>query len=242
MRGRVALTVRLLPWVAAVMALGLFSALGVWQLQRAGEKAATIAALEDDRRPVLRSLPTGAAALEHHAYRRVALHGRFLGDRQFLLDNRILDGRAGLDVLTPMVLRDGRTVLVDRGWIPWNQRRRPAKPVALGVAGRVRVEGRLWVPQPGIGLGAAVTPGEQWPKRVIRVEFPALEAPLGRDLVPAVVRASGDAPWLYRARDLRPVFGPTRHYGYAFQWFALAVTVLAVACILEWRRRRKEQR
>ncbi|KKD57741.1 hypothetical protein VM57_01405 [Stenotrophomonas maltophilia] len=31
---------------------------------------------------------------------------------------------------------------------------------------------------------------------------------------------------------------PQRHLGYAVQWFGLALTVLVVALVLEWRRRR----
>ena len=233
---------RLLPWVAAAAALALFSGLGAWQLQRAADKAALIEALEHDRGAVVESLPSDRSALRAQAFRRVSLQGRFLGQRQFLLDNRIHDGRPGFDVLTPLVLGDGRTVLVDRGWVPWGADRRPARSVALADSDEVRVRGRLWLPEPGIGIGEAVTPGEGWPRLVTRVEFPALAAVLGRELVPAVVRASGDAAWLFRPRDLRPAFGPMRHYGYAFQWFALAVTVVAVACILDWRRRRKEGR
>lgn len=231
---------RLLPWLAAAITLALFSGLGAWQLQRAGEKSELLAALEAGQGQALDALPA-ASALRNHAYARLSVRGRFLGERQFLLDNRIHEGRPGFDVLTPLVLADGRTVLVDRGWVPWTAQREPARPVALEPVSRVRVTGRLWLPEPGIGIGPAIAPGGDWPRRVTRVEYPALAAALGRDLVPAVVRASGEAPWLYRPRDLRPAFGPMRHYGYAFQWFALALTVIAVACILEWRRRRKDR-
>jgi surfeit locus 1 family protein len=233
---------RWLPWVAAAIAIALFSGLGVWQLQRAAEKRAVIASLEDERRPFLARLPRTPAALEDAARRRVRIAGRFEPDRQFLLDNRILEGRPGFDVLTPMLLDDGRRVLVDRGWVAAGPDREPVQAVGLGDDQRTTVEGRLWLPEAGIALGAAVAPGETWPRLVTRVDFTALETALGERLVPAVIRAHGDASWLFRPRDLQPRFGPMRHYGYAFQWFALALTVLAVACILEWRRRRMDRR
>ena len=230
---------RILPWLAAALAVVLFSALGFWQLQRADEKNALIHALERDERTPVQRLPTEASALEGLAFRRVRLQGRFRAQRQFLLDNRILEGRPGFDVLTPFVLADGRTLLVDRGWVAAGADREPVQPVGLRADSRVRVEGRVWLPEPGIGLGEAVAPGSEWPRLVTRIEFPALEEALGRSLVPAVIRASGSAQWLFEPRDLRPTFGPRRHYGYAVQWFALAVTVIVLACILQWRHRRK---
>ncbi|MDZ7788740.1 MAG: SURF1 family protein [Halofilum sp. (in: g-proteobacteria)] len=233
---------RWLPWIAAGLAIALFSGLGVWQLQRAAEKRAVIASLADNRQPVLERLPGTSATLREAARREVRIQGRYEGERQFLLDNRILEGRPGFDVLTPLVLDDGRRVLVDRGWVAAGAGREPVESVRLAFEERVTVEGRLWLPESGIALGAAVTPGDDWPRLVTRVDFPALEEALGRELVPAVIRATGDAPWLFRPRDLQPRFGPMRHYGYAFQWFALALTVLAVACILEWRRRRMDKR
>lgn len=233
---------RWLPWIAAALAVTLFSGLGVWQLQRAAEKRAVIASLEDSRQPALERVPGTPAALRDAARREVRIQGRFEGKRQFLLDNRILEGRPGFDVLTPLLLDDGRRVLVDRGWVAAGPGREPVESVGLAVDGPVTAQGRLWLPESGIALGAAVAPGEGWPRLVTRIDFAALEQTLGRDLVPAVIRAKGDAPWLFRPRDLQPRFGPVRHYGYAFQWFALALTVLAVACILEWRRRRMDKR
>jgi surfeit locus 1 family protein len=230
-----------LPWTAAGLVIALFSGLGNWQLQRAAEKRAVIASMEDDGQPALERLPATPETLRDAARREVRIQGRYEGERQFLLDNRILKGRPGFDVLTPLVLEDGRRVLVDRGWVAAGPRREPVEPVGIAVGGRVTVEGRLWLPESGLSLGDAVTPGEGWPRLVTRIDFGALEEALGRDLVPAVIRASGNADWLFRPRDLQPRFGPMRHYGYAFQWFALALTVLAVACILEWRRQRKDK-
>jgi surfeit locus 1 family protein len=230
-----------MPWIAAALVTTLFSGLGVWQLQRAAEKRAVIDSLADNRQPVLERLPGTSATLRKAARREVRVQGRYEGERQFLLDNRILEGRPGFDVLTPLALDDGRRVLVDRGWVVAGAGREPVQSVRLEFEERVTVEGRLWLPESGIALGAAVTPGDGWPRMVTRVDFTALEEALGRALVPAVIRATGDAPWLFRPRDLKPRFGPMRHYGYAFQWFALALTVLAVACILEWRRRRMDK-
>lgn len=235
-----------LPLLAAIACTLLFAGLGVWQLQRAGDKRALIAVIERGADAPAVRLPDAPGALADHAWRRVRVQGRFLAGRQFLLDNRIHEGRAGFDVLTPLVRPGGRAVLVDRGWVPAGPRREPRAPITLDAAGAVTVTGRLWLPEAGLALGPALAPvaaGEpRWPRLVTRVDYAAMGRALGRELMPAVVRADGDAPWVLTPRPPAPAFGPARHYGYAVQWFALALTVVAVTLILRRRRRRRDDR
>lgn len=229
-----------LPLVAATIAFASFVALGVWQIQRAAEKQQLLAAIERGARSAPIELPYADSALARGEFQRVQAQGQFLGDRQFLLDNRLLDGQVGYDVLTPLVLADGRTVLVDRGWLPAGPRREPQGEVALEMPGQVTVTGRLWRPDPAVALGPAVAPSSgEWPRTVTRIDYDALGEELGRTLTPAVIRAERGAPWVLTPRALEPQFGPERHYGYAVQWFALALTVLVVTGALQWRRRRR---
>lgn len=230
---------RWLPLAAAGIAFVLFAGLGVWQIQRAAEKEQLLAAIERGTRAPI-ELPYADSALARAEFRRVRAQGRFLTERQFLLDNRLLDGRVGYDVVTPLILADGRTVLVDRGWLPAGPQREPRGEVALDVSGPVTVTGRLWRPDPAVALGPAVAPSSgEWPRTVTRIDYEALGQELGRSLVPAVIRAERGTPWVLTPRPLEPRFGPERHYGYAVQWFALALTVLIVTVALQWRRRRR---
>lgn len=234
-----------LPLVAAAACTALFAGLGTWQLERAGDKRALLAAIERGTEAPALALPDETGALAARAWRRVRVYGRFLGGRQFLLDNRIHEGRVGFDVLTPLVRAGGRAVLVDRGWVPAGPRREPLVPIALEVSGALTVSGRLWLPEPGLALGPALAPaagGAPWPRLATRVDYAAMGRALGRELVPAVVRADGDAPWVLTPRPPAPAFGPARHYGYAVQWFALALTVMAVTLILRLRRGRRDDR
>jgi surfeit locus 1 family protein len=229
-----------LPLLAAVIAFVLFAALGTWQVQRAAEKQELLAAIERGGRDAPIELPYADTALAEAEFRRVRAQGRFLTQRQFLLDNRLFDGRVGYDVITPLVLADGRTVLVDRGWLPAGPRREPRGEVAMEMAAPLTVTGRLWRPDPAIALGPAIAPSDgDWPRTVTRIDYEALGQALGRSLVPAVIRAERGSPWVLTPRPLEPQFGPQRHYGYAVQWFTLALTVLVVTGVLQWRRRRR---
>jgi surfeit locus 1 family protein len=75
--------------------------LGVWQLHRADEKRALQMQFDAQRN----AEPIDAAQLsaEPVAYTRAQLRGEFDNAHSFLLDNRVLHGRVGYEVLTPFV-------------------------------------------------------------------------------------------------------------------------------------------
>ncbi|MBS0376202.1 MAG: SURF1 family protein [Proteobacteria bacterium] len=212
---------RLVPTVAMLALGALCVALGQWQLGRAAEKRALAAEFaRGDAAPVaLPPVPDGAR------YARVAVSGRYLAARQFLLDNMTHEGQAGYRVLTPLESDGGTLVLVDRGWLPVGANRALLPPVAVGEAPR-RVTGRLdRLPRAGIELAATAERG--WPRRVSYPRLAELEAALGRPLYPAIVLLDPTAADGY-VRDWQPPApGPERHLGYALQWFAFAATLVA---------------
>lgn len=231
-----------LPLLAALAATALFTGLGLWQVDRARQKGEWVAAIErGDQVPAV-ALPADPARFGALAWQRVRVTGRLRGDRQFLLDNRIHDGRVGFDVLVPLVRGNGDVILVDRGWVAATSAREPARPIGLRRPGEVEVRGRLWRPGAGLAVGPALAAGNGgWPRITTRIDYEALGAALGVPLLPAVIRADPSLDWSFQPRALRPRFGPMRHVGYAVQWFALALTVLAVCAWFWFRRGRSDK-
>jgi surfeit locus 1 family protein len=233
---------RLLPALAVLVLTPLFIALGVWQLQRADEKRALIAAFEEGERapaqPVEEVLDGGFDAAR---YRHVYAEGRYVGDRQFLLAARVEDGRPGYDVLTPLALANGAgTILVDRGFVPQDvSNRRPAAPVDVDSAER-RVEGRVaGLPRAGFRLGAAGEGGaDAWPRVMLYPERAELEAALGRPLLEPMLLLDPDEPDGYVRNWRVSDMPPARHIAYALQWFAFAATLVVIYFVLRSRARR----
>ncbi|HVN42823.1 MAG TPA: SURF1 family protein [Steroidobacteraceae bacterium] len=214
--------------LVAAAAVAAFAALGTWQLGRAHEKQAMIAAFGQGGRSSLRL--GGAAVAGLPRYQHVTVDGRFDSDHQVLLDNMPSStGQPGYRVLTPLRRDDSaRLLLIDRGWVPLGPTRHVLPAVAVAATPRT-VAGRLDVlPVPGVRLGAASAPGATgWP-RVLNFPLVAdLEAVLGQPVEPRIVLLDGAQPDGFE-RQWRPSVGfpPERHLGYALQWFALAVAVL----------------
>jgi surfeit locus 1 family protein len=190
--------------------------LGEWQLGRAAEKRVLA---EDFARngPALewRKLSAGASR-----YQRVSASGHYDPGHQFLLDNMSHGGVAGVEVLTPLLLDDGRAVLVNRGWQPFGATRADLSPTAVDGEPR-RITGRIdELPRPGIRLSAA--PATGWPRLVQFPEIGELSAALGRTLAPRVILLDpSESDGYLRDWTIRGT-ASDRHLGYAVQWFTFA--------------------
>jgi len=216
---------RWLVLVAALLGAALTARLGVWQLDRAAQKVALQTAIGAEGA----KSPIGNAGLggEGQLHRRVVLRGTWVADRTVWLDNRPMDGHTGFFVVTPLRL-SGRSeaILVQRGWAPRNQLDRLQLPPLATATGEVEVQGRLAAsPSRLFELGEG-SPG------VIRqnLDPAAFAVEAGVKLLPLTVvqtapEAAGDT--LLRHWPA-PDLGLQKHYGYAFQWFALCALILGL--------------
>jgi surfeit locus 1 family protein len=221
---------RPIPTVLTLAAVAVFVALGNWQLGRAEQKRTLAADFAAGEPPIeWRRLPADAPR-----YQRVFLRGRYDAEHQFLLDNRSHESVAGVEVLTPLVLEDGRAVLVNRGWQPWGATRRDLPAVAVGGEPR-DVVGRIdELPRPGIWLKPP--PATGWPRLVQYPRMQELSAALGRELAPRQVLLDPGVPDGYVRDWVVPGTTPDRHLGYALQWFAFAALAATIWLVLSFRR------
>ncbi len=211
--------------VATLLGVALTANLGAWQLRRAAQKIALQDALESRARlSPLRAtdLPRDAAQVEALHYRPVQLRGRWLPERSVYLDNRQMNARVGFYLVTPLQL-EGRpeVVLVQRGWVPRDLRDRTLLPRIATPAGPVQVEGHIAPPPARLYEFAPSTTG------LIRQNLDLGEFTLetGLPLAPlSVLQAdsAGTAGDGLLRQWPRPAVDVQKHYGYAFQWFALS--------------------
>lgn len=215
--------IRFVLITCAALAVALLTArLGVWQLSRAAEKNALQAAIEEQARlPVLDALPNAAQPASALHHRRVQLRGRWSPAHTVYLDNRQMNGRPGFFVVTPLLLADGRAVLVQRGWLPRNADERTRIDDAPAPAGEVRIEGRIAPPPSRLFEFDGADAGR------IRqnIELEAFARETGLRLAPLSVLQTGSADKLLRDWPV-PATGVAKHHGYAFQWFALSALVV----------------
>lgn len=212
--------------LAALAGVALTVSLGCWQLRRAAQKEALQRAIDGRATlPVLaQSAWSGDAvgvAAQH--YRRTQAEGRWLAAHTVFLDNRQMDGRVGFYVVTPLLVAPHQAVLVQRGWVPRDQQSRTRLPAVPTPAGPVSIEATL-APLPSrlFSLGGPDV-------GVIRenLDAAAYARELGVRLLPFSLLQQGSTQpddGLLRHWP-RPAVNVQMHYGYAVQWFGMAVVM-----------------
>lgn len=224
-------------WAVALTCcgMGLFIALGLWQLQRAVLKESMESKFEQrlaEPYRALASLDDG----EDIEYRKLLLQGRYDNRRNLMVDNQLHRGRAGYYILTPLQLRDSdQVVLVNRGWTPWGESRDLPAPIVQPVALN-GVAGIAYFPsEPALQMGGVTLSGE-WPQLIPYIDIEALQAPFDGRLQPWVLWLAPEQQGAY-LRDWKPVWmRPEKSRAYATQWFAFALLALVFFIILNLRK------
>ncbi|MGU3359811.1 SURF1 family protein [Methylobacterium sp. M6A4_1b] len=231
----------LAPSLVSLVCLAILLGLGVWQLERKGEKEALIA------RILARSKvePPGTLPAPHNwdpvrdEFRRVRVTGSFQHDKETLVHGLAageVPGRAlqGYYVLTPFQVRDGDTVLVNRGFVP-TELKAPANRLAGQVEGLTIVTGILRGSEPRTMFVPAPDPvRNEWFNRDIAgiSASRGIGAPL-----PYLVEADGTPnPGGWPKGGQLRVDLPNNHLQYAFTWFGIAACLLGVFGVFAWRR------
>ena len=211
--------------IAAAVGVGVGLALGAWQLSRAAQKTAMHAALVQHR-----SLPAlagrdlaGAGNPDAITWRPVSLQGRWVASHTVFLDNRQMRGKPGFDVLTPLRLEGADVaVMVQRGWVQRNFIERTRLPGIETPAGVVEVSGLIAPPPPKL---YAFEAAESGPIRQ-NLDLGQFRASTGLPLLTGLsVQQAGPASEGLLRDWTQPGSGVEKHYGYAFQWFALSALI-----------------
>jgi surfeit locus 1 family protein len=221
-----------IPYVIGAILVAQFAALGVWQVSRAFEKRDEQQAFASQA-----GFSSWSDGMAVRAFQKLKATGRFDGERQFLLENIIINSRLGYYVLTPLrVTDDAPLLLINRGWFERDGAEIAPDTLVLP-NGNVTVRGRVGsLPKAGYRMGEAIPAGAEWPKRAVYPINDEIAAALGEPVQPFVLLMDPDDEHGFFRHWIPEEMGPGRHYAYALQWFAMGA-VLAGLLIWNFRKR-----
>jgi surfeit locus 1 family protein len=225
---------RLIVAVAAVASIVLTVSLGNWQLRRADEKLA-LQSIWDRAEQAAPAAITGAelAGVARRLPLRVVMHGSYLPGHEVWLENRQMDGRAGLMLIAPLRLDDGAVVLINRGFAARDPNDRERLPEVARPAGDVAVEG-LALEQTSrvLPLGEEAPVGAPRPLVWQNLDYDAFERATGLSVSRWVVQQTGGPDDGLSRNWPRLAAGVDKHRGYAAQWFGLAALIAGLTIVL----------
>lgn len=214
-----------------IVAMGVMTRLGIWQLDRLRQRRAFNARVEAQLNAPSLNLTENSFAQDLTAmeYRSVVVEGEYDPGQQIVLRNQAWVNRYGVHLLTPLRIKDSdMAVIVDRGWVP-------GEDFEAGTldhydeTGPVVVQGMLRDSQtrPDFGRRADPTlaPGEQRLDAWYLVNVDRIAEQIPYPLLPVYIQQAPDPAWTelpYRSLpELELTEGP--HLGYALQWFTFAL-------------------
>ena len=233
-----------LPGLFALLGLIVLTGLGTWQLQRLHWKEGLTARIEAraGAEPVtLDEAVARQAKTGDIEYLRVRAAGRFLyeGERHFFA----VSGKGpGWHVYTPLVTQSGRTVIVNRGFVP-DRLKDPSTRSQGQQAEAQTVTGLARAP----GVQGLFTPdndrqANSWYWRDLEGMASGLNLAAKGPLVPFFLEAEkGDVAGGWPKGGVTRLSLPNRHLEYALTWYGLAGTLLAVFAVFARGRLRAQE-
>lgn len=208
--------------------------LGLWQSSRALEKTERldrIAELVNEKELSLFDIDSLRNNLGQHDTINdlpVLVEGELDKDVLFLLDNQMSNGKFGYRILQLVyAVSEGKkyAVLVNLGWIE-GDRTRQVKPDVNTLNGKVLLTGHVRLIEQGIMLTAQDFSFKAWPMLIQQIELDKMAELINVQLLPFVIYLDKNEKIGYEKNWQPVVMPPEKHFGYAFQWFSLAVAWL----------------
>ena len=228
--------------IAVLIALAILLSLGTWQVERLFWKEALIAELESR----IHATPKPLADIEALAasggdvdYRPMTVTGRFDNSRErhFLATWR---GNSGFYIYTPLTLSDGRSLFVNRGFVPY-ENKEPEMRVLGQLTDVVTVRGLARAKLSG--KPSSLVPDNDFNRNIFYwKDLDAMASSTGLDagkVLPFFLDADATPnPAGLPIGGVTLVDLPNNHLQYAVTWYGLAATLAAITAVGWWRGRR----
>jgi cytochrome oxidase assembly protein ShyY1 len=232
-------------WVLFALAVAALVAgtvwLGNWQFDRLTDRKSDNAVVRanetKDPAPVAQVLAVDRAVGDTDEWRLIEATGTYAAEDTVVVRYRSRDGLKGIDVVVPLVTREGPTLIVDRGWLEAVPDGTDRSGIPDPPAGEVTITG--WVRADGTGDSTAVN--DQSTRAISSTE---IGEALGRDVYGGFVelRTEDGAP----AEGLKAVELPELdngpHFFYGLQWWFFGVLAVFGFCYLAWDERKRGPR
>ena len=212
-----------------------FTLLAPWQFRRAAQRADRNTGIESSfttpPQPLRSVLAAHTAPTHATEWRQAQVTGHYLPDAEMIVRLRTVQGEPAYEVLVPLRLADGSSILVDRGYLrPAEGVRLPHYPPAPG--GEVTVTGRLRADEQDPQDGEVVQ--QDGHRQVYAVSTRTVSAATGVRLEPGYLQLVDGAPGVLSTLPL-PQLDPGPSFAYALQWIAFGVMAPLGLAYFAWR-------
>lgn len=202
--------------------------LGTWQIQRLGWKQEVLAEIDSRISAEPAALPV-APDPDADKYLPVEVSGA-VSDTELHVLVSVKHVGPGYRIIAPFQTEDGRLILLDRGFVPTEEKNKARQTGPMTVVGNLHWPDEIdsYTPEPDVAANT-------WFAR----DVPRMAAALGTDPVLLIARSQTDPNMTPLPVDTVGV--PNDHLQYAITWFSLALIWAAMTAYFLWRTRAKPE-
>ena len=214
------LTVFTIPVFFALLSLG------TWQVYRLNWKTELIMEFNRSFNDKPLTINQVDENYSNFRYRRIIVDGNFDHEKEIQLIGKTYEGTAGFHIVTPLIVDDERTILINRGWIPKKYLNKSSRKFTL-LDGKVKIIGIIKLPQqkgmfvpdnePKNGFWFTINPEEIFSYLNINgLDHFYIDQLRGdeKDILPIAIDGKIELP--------------NNHLQYAFTWYSLALALLFI--------------
>ncbi|MCY4334132.1 MAG: SURF1 family protein [Litoreibacter sp.] len=218
----------IVPLIFGCVGCAILISLGTWQVQRLAWKEGILAEIAQEIAAPPVALPAQADP-ETDRYLPVMLEGDFTGEELHVLFS-IKNVGPGYRVIALFNTKDGRRVLVDRGFAFTNEKDLNRSADNVSLIGNLHWPNEIdsFTPEPDIE-------GNIWFAR----DLPAMAEELGAEPLLIVARSETPRTPGVSPVPVTPTGIPNDHLQYAITWFLLAIAWAGMTAYLLWRIRQR---
>ena len=232
---------KLIPTLIFAITFCGFIVLGFWQIDRADQKNVLNSNYTDRQQEAIIVLDKNNVIDEKSSllWRKVEFEGSFINKQNIILDNQIFNQIAGFNIITPFKIKGSDSlVLINRGWHP-NLKNRETLPIINEISGERLLQGHIAsFPVSGIKLGKNnIETLNSQIFRFQRLDAAELNYFFSAKMMPYMIYLDPIIDKELYGNFKLPAPDSQKNYGYAFQWFAFAITLLIIFIRLSMKRK-----
>lgn len=199
--------------------------LGTWQIQRLVWKNSLIKNYEIKAQIPAVHIPSEDIGIGEWEFRKVLLDGEFLNKKEIHVGARYYKEKMGFNILTPFRLEDGRTIIVNRGWVSLEYKE-PETRIKSQISGNTSIEGIILKPL----RKGAFTPDNNLERNYwFWMDMEAMKGFTGLDFAPYIVQETSHSTLSdFPVKLTGDVKFLNDHLQYAVTWYLLSIVLLAI--------------
>ena len=229
----------ILPTIVTLFFIYVMISMAQWQATKAQYKVNLEEKIAERKNLPAISLDELPRTNDERLFLPVVVNGLYDADKYFLLDNRVVNGRVGYDVYTPLHRADDSVILVNRGFVVQGASR-DHLPEVLTPDFEFSVKGLLDnPPSKTVVLADNVNQSNTWPVVLQYLDLEEVKTMLGKPVFDMIIRLDENEEYGFtRVIPALNLFS-AKNTGYAFQWYAMTMALIIIYFTVNTKKRER---